>query len=180
MSNTLTSLYLKGQKELFIANTEKEIAMNELFIEHLQKLIPFVEKFDGKVLNKRFVNAYNNEALTIPLSYCGLNGTSFKIGFNGEERQVYVNDQFKGYLSITETLTYLKVDADYRIKKDETIESINEDVLRYQNDNVTLQGCIENFDNYAEMSEELEKKIIEYQKVVPCLLGLNIRISSPF
>lgn len=177
MSYTLTSLYLKGQKGLFIANTEKEIAMNNLFIEHLKKLIPFVEKFDGKVLNKRFVNAYKDEVLTIPFSYCSLNGTSFKIGFNGEERQIYMNNQFKGYLSISETLTYLKVDGDYRLKKDETIESINEDILRYQNDNVTLEHCIENFDNYAEMSEELEKQIIEYQKVVPYCLRLNIRVT---
>lgn len=180
MSNTITNLYVKNQKELFIANTEKEIAMNNLFIEYLKKLIPFVEKFDGKVLNKRFVNAYKNEALTIPYSYCSLNGTSFKIGFNGSERQVFMNNQFKGYLSISETLTYLKVDGDYRIKKDETIESINEDILRYQNDNVLLQHCIENFNTYAEMSEKLEKQIIEYQKSVPYLLRLNIKVSQPY
>lgn len=178
MSYTLTSLYVKGQKELFIARSEKEIAMNNLFIEHLKKLIPFIEKFDGKVLNKRFVNAYKKEVLTIPFSYCSLDGTYFKIGFNGKERQIFINNEFKGYLSVSERLTYLTVDSDYRIKKEETIENIEKDILSCINDNATLEHCIENFDKYAEISEELEKQIIKYQEIVPYCLRLNIRVTN--
>lgn len=178
MANTFTDCWIKREKENFIRTAKKQITMNTIFVRHLEKLIPIVEKFDGKMLTKRFQTAYKKE-MDIPYSFCSLEATKFRIGFQGVEREIHENNEFKGYLKAYTTEVTIEVNGMYQVKGHETLEKIKRNILIIEKESNVLHDSIRNFDLYAEKSAEIEKLINEYKKEVPYTLQFNISLNEP-
>lgn len=183
-------LLSNNNKVLFIEKTKQQIKLFYLLLERIEILKSTLLDFNGKVLNIRFKKAFS-----AMLEQQGRTGTSlqtieydsyfqryeakFTIGFYGEERCFYVEKQFKGYLSVNEWTFSIIVDVNKRIKANESIDLLDENISVLKEKIATMKDCIDNYDKYAEKSLEIERLINEYKKSVHRMLQLNILVGRP-
>ena len=149
-------------KSEFIKDMEKRIAIRKMMFEFVENVyFPMMcLKFDGKVYNKRFINALNDEAKKMnSLMYVK------EREYDHIEIQCRVNQyNYNDYESI-----YLKcnLDNDGRINYDNTI---NDKVGQawIENAKKTIddyQSSIDNYDEYMKVFVELADALEKYNKL---------------
>jgi hypothetical protein len=179
MANTYTNLYLEKEKENFCLRTECEINMNNLIIKHINIVRNVILRFDGKVLNARLVKAIK-ELFKVPHTSCSLTGTRLQITFYGVEREMYIGDTFKGYISNNVSYFDIITNSEYRIEAEKTLAILDKEVSHLVKQNAEKRDCIDNFDKYLEYSRVFEEQMNEYKKKVPYALQFHTNISRPF
>ena len=140
-------------KETFVQRAEKEIiAINELLSFYENVYLPTLQKFDGKVYNKRFINALkeqcNNELMFIR---------------DKERDEVVIELRFEkhNYNDTKHMYCKLLVNSEYRIDYNATINDNigNKWIGNLINEINELNDVIANYDNYLAIANECQKQI---------------------
>lgn len=178
---TLTDAYIANGKKDFILKREAQIRLHRLVLEELTKIKELISAFDGKVINKRLLTAYEQQGLQSHASF-DYNGTlRLKIFYIGQAREIYENGKFKGYVS-EDTFTFLLATQDdnkTRLDALKTIDNITAFGNRLTKNIAYMEDCITNFDKYMQQGREIEALIEKYRRNVPYDAALNITISRP-
>lgn len=192
MGYTYAKSYLGGDNKVkFIERTKQQIKVVNLLLNRLEILKDTLLDFDNKVLNIRFKKALGTateqlEHTSFSLSqifydsYHKHNNAKIRIGFYGDERCVYIENRFSGYLPEYNWEFTVLVDVDKRILATETIDLLNKDISHFEKRIVTMQDCIDNYDKYMEKSIEIERLINEYKESVPYMVQLNTSVGRPY
>lgn len=158
-------------KENFIARLEKEIVViNELLNFYKNVYLPTLAKFNGKVYNKRFINALkeqcNNELMFIR---------------DKERDEVVIELRFEkhNYNDCKYMYCKLLVDNENRI---DYIATVNDNIGNKWIENLSreineIQYVIENYDNLMRVVEDCQKVINEYSEL-PYQLRNNIAMDK--
>lgn len=140
-------------KETFIARANKEInVINELLSFYKNVYLPTLEKFNGKVYNKRFINALkeqcNNELMFIR---------------DKERDEVVIELRFEKYNYNDRKQMYCKllVNSEYRIDYNATINDNigNKWIENLSNEITEINDVIQNYDNYLAIANECQEYI---------------------
>ena len=150
---------LHKDKEQFFSRLKKEIfVINELLEFHKNVYLPTVEKFNGKVYNKRFINALkeqcNNELMLIR---------------DRERDEIVIELRFEkhNYTDCKRMYCKLLLNSDYRIDYNATI---NDDLGNKWIGNLSteiedLQSVMNNFDNYLQVANECQEVISKFAEL---------------
>lgn len=60
---TLTDAYIANGKKDFILKRKAQIKLHRLVLDELNKIKKLISAFDGKVINKRLLTAYEQQGL---------------------------------------------------------------------------------------------------------------------
>lgn len=180
---TLTDAYIANGKGNFILKREAQIRLHRLVLDELNKIKELISAFDGKVINKRLLTAYEQQGLQSHASFeYDYNGTAMlKIFYIGQAREIYENGKFKGYVS-EDTFTFLLAPQDgnkTRLDALKTIDNITALENRLTKNIAYMEDCIANFDKYMQQGREIEELIEKYRRNVPYDAALNITINRP-
>ena len=146
-------------KETFIARANKEInVINELLSFYKNVYLPTLEKFNGKVYNKRFINALkeqcNNELMFIR---------------DKERDEVVIELRFEkhNYNDRKQMYCKLLVNSEYRIDYNATInDNIGNKWIENLSDEITeINDVIANYDKYLSVAEECQEYINKVAKL---------------
>lgn len=149
----------KLDKQSFISRMNECIELrNELVEFYNNTYLPLLQKFDGKVLNKRFINAVAEEAKKCK-------HTIF-VKLNDNLQEVILNIKHSGWnYNDTETLyTKIVVNSEKRISYEESVNhEIGQTWLKnFAESTNEYQMSIDNFDEYMAKAEELQRLIQDY------------------
>jgi len=164
----------RNNKEVFIQDTKQIIKVRELLTKFYDEIyLPTLKKFDGKVYNKRFLNALNEEA------------EKFFDGYN-----VYIKGDFDNYLkclrfeidvrkvyTLIQSMEFLAcIDLEsWRLAYDKTLE--NEQVNYWKENFVeytkNYYDVIENYDEYLALAEITQTTIQKFNHL-PSVFRQNI------
>lgn len=155
-------------KDYFIAEKLQTIKVNNVLIDTLNSIIPVIEKFNNKVYNKRLITAFQ------------------KIGPDKDIHYSMKNDRIEIYClgdlrMVKDTVwLYIHFNKEGKIDAGKTIEVVNNLIVRCNNYIESYKDCIENYDAYIKLNNELIQVIKSYKEKVPNSLRLNITYSEPF
>ena len=154
-------------------------------IKALELAKTFADKFDGKVINKRFTTTLNeaaktflgNQVVNFSLHYSGYNCTMEQ---NIIELEIYLYDRYKCYeggcvyidddrLRVYSDYRQYKayIDEDSRLNKDLFIKAINTTIDIHHNLMERYQYCADNFDDIMNKIIEENKRIEAFKKEIP-------------
>lgn len=164
-------------KEEFINDLQTRIETRKDVLNIYENLfLPLLEKFDGKVFNKRFKTQFaellkENNIENVLLRERNL---SFSNCYYILDKQNY-----KFNYSDVESLYFQFVVSDGRIDFEATIsnEENIRDLNRFKNGITSYERCINNYDKYMEIAKETEEKIKEFNDM-HYLFKQNIKINS--
>lgn len=147
----MSTKYLeKLSKEEYIKMMQNRIYMRDDLIKFIENVFfPVLKKFDGKVYNKRFINALNDEAKKI----------SNLIFIRQKENGVIQIDRRKdpfSYLHYEFIIFRISIDNG-RINYNNTFICVSDDIKSFNNRTKNYYDCIENYDYYFSIVEELDK-----------------------
>ena len=140
-------------KETFIERAKKEIiVINELLSFYKNVYLPTLEKFNGKVYNKRFINALNEQTTNELMLIRERENESVCIELRMERHN---------YTDTKQRYCMLKVNQDFRIDYNATIndELGNKWIGNLTNEINELNDVIANYDKYLSVAEECQKQI---------------------
>lgn len=140
-------------KETFIARAKKEIiVINELLSFYKNVYLPTLEKFNGKVYNKRFINALNEQTTNELMLIRERENESVCIELRMERYN---------YTDTKQMYCMLKVNKDFRIDYNATIndELGNKWIGNLTNEINEINDVIANYDKYLSVAEECQKQI---------------------
>ena len=163
---------LKLNKQLFIEKVETKIERrNSLLSFYKDVYLPTLQKFNGKVYNKRFINA---------LRECADDLTCIRDLEYDHIRIQRRRDKFS-YTEYEEMYILLKLDGDKRIDADASItDPMGQKWLNsFQEYNDELRSTINNYDKYMTIAEELQKCIYKYSEI-PTEFRENIELYDKF
>lgn len=158
-------------KENFIARLEKEIvAINELLNFYKNVYLPTLQKFNGKVYNKRFINALNEQKTNDLINIKDKHNDEIIISIYLEKHN---------YHDCKQMYCMLLVNNEYRIDYNATI---NDKIGNIWIENLSreineIQYVIENYDNLMRVVEDCQKVINEYSEL-PYQLRNNIAMDK--
>jgi len=178
---TLTDAYIANGKKDFILKRETQIRLHRLVLGELNKIKELISAFDGKVINKRLLTAYEQQGLQSHASFDYDDTLMFKIFYRGKVREIYENGKFKGYVS-EDTFAFLLAPQDVdktRLDALKTIDNMTALENRLTKNIAYMEDCITNFDNYMQQGREIEALIEKYKRNVPYDAALNITINRP-
>lgn len=145
-------------------------------IKSLETIKPLADKFDGKVINKRFVKALNEVSdHNIVIFSLVDKGYDRRVGYNEKLINFYLTDRsFKiesqscwGYID-EDDFTILEIDndnfyvnADGRLVKDIFIKAIDKTIDRLNRKIEAFQDCIDHFDEYLNEVNKVNKALAD-------------------
>ena len=147
-------------KEQFIKDCEMRIANRNTLVDFYNKVyLPTLQKFDGKVYNKRFINALQTEAKKV----------SEMMSVYGEEYHIIIefqNHQFN-YKDCETLYVGCKRNEEGRINYQATI---NDATFKAWVDNFKLytleyQNAIDNYDDYMAVANAMEQAVKAYNSL---------------
>lgn len=167
-------------KDYFIAERRQTIKVNNIMIDTLNSIIPVITKFDNKVYNKRLVTALKTVVTCNDIHFIQ-NNDRVDLYAGGDLRMVNDSEKrFLGYLGKDTIWLYIHFNKEGKIDAEKTIEVVNNVIDRLNNDIVDCIDCVENYDTYIKINNELIQVIKSYKEKVPNRLRLNITYSDPF
>lgn len=179
-----------SEKVLFLATAQKQIELYNTLLASLEVFEDTLNTFNGKVLNVRFKKSYDEKTAKkhaysklSPIEYnysLSTNKAEFLIGFNGEEREIYIDGEFKGYLDDSSFYFDIIVDENKRVDAEKSISRLNEKISYIKKHVEELNSCIEHYDEYKQMAVELEKSINEYKSKVPMYMAMQVSVKRPY
>lgn len=177
------------------AKWAKQIEVFGKSIKALELAKTFADRFDGKVINKRFTNALNEASNQV----FGNNEVVFGLkadGYNYTRKQNIVELVFSitdtrynaGYIDYNKFIIFeidkssdSYINADGRLNKDIFIEAIDKQISNAKESIRNYQKCIDNFDNYLDRVKQLNKEIDDLKKDIPYPMSIcTYKIDLPF
>ncbi|MCD7900267.1 MAG: hypothetical protein LUH22_10465 [Bacteroides sp.] len=147
-------------KERFTAQMHQQIKVYNHLLQGLEVLKGVADRFNGKVLNVRFVNAMKESNNHYRLSY-SLNG-SVTIGDYQNRWYSMPGDQHGGYIDYyTISVTPVTNEAN-RIDAPKTIERANNQTDYLKKQIAECKADIARFDEEAGAWKDLERRVNEY------------------
>lgn len=145
------------EKSAFIAQVQREIEVRENLIKWYEgKFLPTLKKFDGKVYNKRFITALNDQKEDLmfirPLEYD-------HIIIEGYHEKMNYADRESLYVMVK--LNEGRIDYEASTNDDmgkKGIENFNKNTHE-------LRDAIEKYDEYLKIAKDLASKIKEYSNL---------------
>lgn len=158
-------------KEQFIQRLNKEIELNkELLSFYYNVYLPTLQKFNGKVYNKRFINALN-EQVTNELMFIR----------DRKNNEIVIELRFEKHNYSDYQLIYclLLVDDDYRIDFEKTTNDKigNAWIENIKTSNIEMQNVINDYDSYLDVAKECQEMIEKYANL-PYQIRENIRLDK--
>lgn len=140
----------EDRKNRFIANCERQIEVYTSLKDALEKAIPVIEKFNGKVLNRRLTKAISES----------LNGNIWLSLEN--EKVVFNRNHYYGGNIYDKVSVLLTTDNDFRI-----ISSNCREKIQVLEDAIENNKClIESYDSALESTMKLQNQLKEYSDTV--------------
>lgn len=173
--------YAMSKKEKVIAKYNKQIEAFKLLVNIIENNKQIIQKFDGKILNKRLVTAIKEKQgqhTSVTLNWPDYNKGRIEISLYGDERSVYINGSFIGYIDTYSWTFDVICNNEQRIIANKTINNINMNVEYIQQQITELIDCVENFDIYMQKAKEMENMIAKYEEEVPYRLRLQMTVSD--
>lgn len=162
----------KLNKEAFVAKLENRIECREKLMEYYSRVfLPTIQKYHGKVYNKRFITALRDCA--DELTYVSeLEGNHIIIE-RRRERFCYTDHEYL-YLMV-KLVDGKRIDADASV----TDQTGRAWVQNFQRSTGGLRALISDYDGYMKIAEELQEAIYKY-KELPSALRENIDLHDKF
>lgn len=146
-------------KEQFIKDCEMRIANRNTLVDFYEKVyLPTLQKFDGKVYNKRFINALQTEAKKI----------SEMMSIYDEEYHIIISFQnYKYNYKDCENLYVGCKKVDGRIDYQATIDdkTFKAWVDHFKLYTLDFQNAINNYDDYMAVANAMEQAVKAYNSL---------------
>lgn len=177
----------RQEKQQFINRLQNEIKNRETIRQSVSKIyLPLLEKFDGKVYNKRFENVLNEALKEVsPLMFvkCSIKSPNYYSNFQScNTVQIEINIyNYRGNYTDSETfytnivLNAGRIDAkSSRIEKFSIVWAEN-----FDKETDERKAILKNYDYYLTAAEEVAKAIENY-KNLPFRFRKNIEFDEKF
>ena len=153
-------------KESFIENAKRENETYKVIIEAIDTLTPIAKKFNGKVINKRFVDAVNKafeeKGYKLPCQYYPL-----RISLDEYNRIYFIANR-----PCNITIYPKEYDKPYIIDKRmdySVFESAIEKTLKNAAEEIANnERCINSIDEVIQGYKELKKHVKDFMDSLPC------------
>ena len=148
-------------KSEFVNDMEKRIAIRKEILEFVENVyFPMMEKFDGKVYNKRFINALNEEGKKMD-EYLYVREREY------DHIEISVRVSPYNYTDCESIYVKCNLNNDGRIDYDATIndkvgQAWIENFKKYTDD---YQSSIDHYDEYCEVLTSLENMLKQYNEL---------------
>lgn len=168
-------------------------------VKALEVAKTLADKFDGKVINKRFVTALNEASN----KFFGKSNVVFSLcqeGYNYSHKQnivqielyltdrckcyeggcIYIgNDRVRVYEVSTDSDCY--INSDGRLNKEIFIKALDKQINNCKEAISKYQLCIDHFDEYLDKVKDFNKKLDELRKEIPYPMGIStFKLELPF
>ena len=160
-------------KEAFIAKVESQVKRREELLRYYNKVfIPTLQKFDGKVYNKRFITALQNECNELqyvrPLEY--------------EHVIVEMRASRTPYTDHEDIYLMVKLNSEGRIdyEASTTDRTGRAWITNFQLDTDALRTIINSYDEYMKIAESVRDAIETFATKVPYAFRENVRFTRRF
>lgn len=180
------------EKESILAKWGQQIKVYRDAIDAMKRIRGLADKFDGKVINKRFVTAMNemvdNKLVTFSLVAYGFRNTSI-----GKRIKIMMHDRCRDmpnrclYVDVSEheifdnELDKPYINADGRLVKDAFLDSIDSNIENLSNVVSEYQRAIDHFDEYIEKVEKINEEITALRNEIPSPMWIGtFRLELPF
>ena len=146
-------------KEQFIQDCKMRIANRNTLVKFYEEVyLPTLQKFDGKVYNKRFINALKTEAQ---------NMDKMMSIYDGEYHIIISFQNYKFNYKDCESLYVGCKKVDDRINYQATIEdsTFNAWVDNFKLYTLEYQNAIDNYDDYMAVANAMEEAVKAYNSL---------------
>lgn len=161
-------------KELFKSKYETQIKMYVHLLNGAKAVRYILPKFDGKVLNARFINAVK-EANTVQGIFYTLDGKSIKVWSN-EHRYYQTSKETIAYIDQDHWYLPLQINEEGRLLYEDSLISIRKEEGKIVEECKTIRFCIDNWDVHQDEWAVLKQQIDAYQKKWDARIRPYIRI----
>lgn len=178
-------------KNRMLPKWKQQIKVYNDGINALETLKSLADKFDGKVINKRFTNACN-EIVDLKVVRISLNEMGYNHQAEMNEKRIIVHlsdrsarqtDNDGNYIGWTyvedskievclKDWTSLYINADGRLEKDLFINAIDDTIKETHRRIGIFEDAVNNFDTYMEKVEEVNKQLDTLKRDLPTPFGL--------
>lgn len=161
------------KKEKFIERTKGGIILRNKMCDFIKEnFVGVVERFNGKVYNKRFTDELNKNmppqfnwwASRDDNTYDGYRVIHINVNIPHNGETIFCN----AYLSVC-------VDENKRILLDETKEKLIQKLDEINAYTKQMQDTIDHYDEYKSFAATLDKMIRDYQREIPPHFRANVR-----
>ena len=146
------------RKEVFVSYTQGQIERREELLKFYNKVfLPTLKNFDGKVYNKRFINALREQSCNERLLVNELENDHVRVDLR-REKFTYTD-----YESIYFMVKLTDKRIDYKAS---TEDSLGRNwILNFQRYTDELRAAIHSYDEYMEIVKKVNDAVHEYQKI---------------
>ena len=145
-------------KEEFITYTRQRIGMREQVLKGYNNIvIPAIQKFDGKVLNKRFWDYLKAELAKVSRCYQVFTGTYVQHAY--ELR--YMAQEFD-YYDFEDMRFIVFTDDNKRIDAAKSAEMTAKSLEGFNNATTARQDSVDHYDEYMQVATELDAAVKAY------------------
>lgn len=168
----------RTNKATFIARSNRKIEMYETFNKAIDVIISLAKEWDGKKMNKRFVDKVMDKLRDNHISYVrfgfdtrwdGNRDTRFKLSFDNrwvEEVNAYIDDTEN--MIFAHKGDYLDKD-DFRLNAENFIGALNREKEILDAKIQELKECISNVDEIINKYAQMQKFVKETMDTIPIL-----------
>lgn len=182
------------EKERILAKWEQQIKVYRDAISAMESIRELADKFDGKVINKRFVTAMNEITDKKCVSFSIVEkGFSFSCNHNEKRVKIMMHDRCRSmpnynvYVDVSEheiiedDFTKPYINADGRLAKDSFLASIDSNIKHLPEIISEYQRAIDRFDDYMAMVEKINEEITALRNEIPSPMCIGtFRLELPF
>lgn len=161
-------------KELFKKKYETQIKMYLHLLSGAKAVHDILPKFDGKVLNARFINAVKETNIVQGIFYT-LEGKSIKVWSN-EYRHYSTSDCTVAYIDQDHMHLPLQINEEGRLLYEDSMISIRKKEQEIAEECWDIRFCIDNWDVHQYEWTVLKQQIDAYQKKWDARIRPYIRI----
>lgn len=179
---------------------EQQVKAYNDAIKALEAAKTLADKFDGKVINKRFANALNEVSeqtfggKQMVIFSIQQQGYDYSYKQNVVQIELYLTDRCKCYdggcvyigndrVHVYEVSHDSKcyVNADGRLDKEMYLKALDKQIDGCKKSVEEYQKCIDHFDEYINKVKEFNKKLDELKKEIPSPMGISTyKLELPF
>lgn len=191
-TNQLRVIIMTKEKENILAKWGQQIKVYRDAIDAMKRIRGLADKFDGKVINKRFVTVMNemidNKLVTFSLVAYGFRNTSI-----GKRIKIMMHDRCRDmpnrclYVDVSEHYIFDNeldkpyINADGRLVKDAFLDSIDSNIENLSKVVSEYQRAIDHFDEYIEKVEKINEEITALRNEIPSPMCIGtFRLELPF